>query len=240
MQKSDVNKCPDCGEVIENTDGQKEISCKCGALLVSEEIEESENLLAEEMSRKWYYSIDRQKYGPVPWNRVKEFIAGEKLRADDLIWSRGMESWTKVRMFPELIECFPEGQRPAPPEPGQTPASAGDAVRDEGAAASPGAPAAAPDEELPNTFLIQISAGLLAALAVSQIIGIAVVIYHAWFTGLISAPAATWLIAAFIAGSVLFLGTSQLLRLLCDCAGDIVEIRRRLSTTAADPHNEEK
>lgn len=213
MEKPDRIECPDCGATFELSDEKGELTCECGAILISEEQEQAELLLSEELSRKWYYSRDKQRYGPVPWNRIKKFVSGGKLGPDDLIWSRGMERWRRVRSFKELIASFPEEDRPELLEE-ESPGGVPD-VRSSGGGLPGGNP---------ETFFIRVSAGLLASLSFFLFIGVAVVLYGAFRREL--APAhATWLSAAFIAGAVLSAGASQMLRLFCDGLQNVLEIK---------------
>ncbi len=231
-----LNHPPDC----------QELACGCGAVLISEEREQAEMLQAEEISRKWYYSTGKQRYGPVPWNRIKTFVGRQKLGPDDLLWSRGMEQWKKVRQFPELIPCFPEGQRPSPPDGEDTAPAGADTLTFPTGEARPGEPDPAPagiggDPQhriRPQTFLIQVSAGLLASLGFALIFGIVAVIY-ALLTEDIGTYLATWLIAAFLAGAVLLLGASQMVRLLCACLQDIRKLREQVSDSAETAEGDE-
>ncbi len=230
MEELQQTECPDCGNRMEHAADCQELTCRCGAVLISEERELADQLLAEEISRKWYYSVNKQKYGPVPWNRIKALISAQKLGADDLIWSRGMQRWKTVRQFQELIDCFPEGQRPAlkkDEEDDETARfEAGDA-----AAPSPRETSTAPGA-LTGTYIVQISAGLLTALGLALICGIAVVLYAA-LAGDMNSYMATWLAAAFIAGAVLSIGASKLIRLLCDAMQEIHDIREQLTKSDA-------
>ncbi len=219
MGKKEKFECPDCGAVIENDGECRELACECGAVLISEEQEIAEQLLAESLSRKWYYSRDEKRYGPIPWNRVKKFIGEQKLGADDLIWSRGMESWARVRSFPELLDCFPEEQRPELMEPEGMPS--------DNISVSEPETSERKDIGCPGTFVIRVCAGLLAAIGFFQIFGIAAVIYAVYRHG-VPLHHATWLVSVLIAGAVIFTGTAQLIRMLCHSSQRICEISDNL------------
>ncbi len=231
MDQKEKLECPDCGTVFENRDTNKELICECGAVLISEEQELAEQLLAEELSRKWYYSHDKNRYGPVPWNRIKEFINSRKLGPEDLIWSRGMESWEEIRAFPELIECFPENVRPELKGATASPVTgSASGLPDKSPAASAGKVnrKTQPSAGKPATLMIRICSGFLAALGFFQIVAIPAAIYAA-LEQRISPHHATWLVAAFISGAVIFTGISQLIKVIHCNFINILDIREQLA-----------
>ena len=238
MENAEKIECPDCGAALERPDEDGELTCHCGAVLISEEQEYAELMQAEELSRKWYYSRHNQRYGPVPWNRLKRFAGSSRLGPEDLIWSRGMENWQKVRHFPELIDCMPEEQRRSaeggiPLDSSVTGGETGIADVNDSVFTDSESGSGESGGDTPASFMIQVSSGLLTALGFFQIFGIAVAAY-AFFARRLSAPHATWLTAAFILGAVLCLGFSQLLRLLCAGYRDLQDIKKKLARFTAE------
>ncbi len=228
----DNMRCPDCAAVIDIPEGCQELRCECGAVLISEEREQAEQVMAEELSRKWYYSHDNQRYGPVPWNKIKTRIKEQKLGADDLIWSQGMQRWEQVRQFDELRECFPEDQRPKPLEKESSRSQTEEIFGTEHVkpVVESGADKGKADVEVrqkrPRTFLVNLSAGLLVSLAVAQVLGIIAVIYGL-YNQTIRPDLATWLIAAFIVGAILTSGLSQLMLIICHNSKNISRLKEQ-------------
>lgn len=218
MEKNENMRCPDCGAVVDGSGPDRaEYRCECGAVLISAQQEQAEQVQAEEISRKWYYSRDKRRYGPVPWKRIVKLVTGRQLGPDDLLWSRGMQRWEKVRSFEELRRCFPEDERPEPPE---------DDTNAPGSQRS--ACAEGPALPEPKTFMIQVSAGLLFASGLFLAIGVLVAVYSL-YTSRISMELTTWIIALFVPGAVFCIGLSQLFRLLCAVAQNIRGIKRELA-----------
>jgi hypothetical protein len=75
--------------------------------------------------RQWYIANGGRQEGPYSDEQLRALIASGKVGADTLVWSTGMENWTKAAAIPGLIGS---GQRPppipasaaAPPLPGAT------------------------------------------------------------------------------------------------------------------------
>ena len=66
----------------------------------------------------WFYAQDGRQIGPVPLDDILSRAANGELKADDLVWSEGMESWTPASSVPGLIP----GPAPAPePRPAPIP-----------------------------------------------------------------------------------------------------------------------
>lgn len=75
----------------------------------------------EEIVQKWYYARDGQRYGPVPTGRVKKMLRDGGLSEEDLIWRRGMDTWTPLSETSLLEEAealeITSEETTAPPEP---------------------------------------------------------------------------------------------------------------------------
>ncbi len=257
MEEKDNNmECPDCGAVVYFPDGCSELHCNCGAVLISEEQENAELQLAEELSRKWYYSHDKERFGPVPWKKIKNFVENNKLGPNNLIWSRGMEKWEKVSTFPELFECLPEESRQslefqnssheadkkadseyeeAEPTGGvkNILQNSGKEAKDDlepsiehwGGKYSKGT---GTQSGLPATLFLQFCAGLLTALAFANIVAIGITFYVSYHLGQILPSNAIWLILIFGIAAIIFFGISKFVRLACQCAKNIHEIKQKI------------
>ncbi len=71
---------------------------------------------------QWYCSIDGTRYGPVPRETLREWIASGRLRPTDLVWTEGMDEWQPAAAVGELT-----GGAPFPP-PSPLPAAPGTAA----------------------------------------------------------------------------------------------------------------
>ena len=66
--------------------------------------------------RKWYIANSGRQDGPYSDEQLRALITSGKVDAETLVWSTGMENWTKAGAIPGLIGS---GQRPPPiPSPG--------------------------------------------------------------------------------------------------------------------------
>jgi hypothetical protein len=61
--------------------------------------------------RKWYIANNGRQDGPYSDEQLRALIASGKVDAETLVWSTGMENWTKAGAIPGLIGS---GQRPPP------------------------------------------------------------------------------------------------------------------------------
>ncbi|HEY1749362.1 MAG TPA: DUF4339 domain-containing protein [Xanthobacteraceae bacterium] len=68
--------------------------------------------------RKWYTGIGGRQDGPYSDEQIRALIAAGRVTADTLVWSTGMENWTKAGAIPGLMGS---GQQP-PPIPSPAPA----------------------------------------------------------------------------------------------------------------------
>jgi hypothetical protein len=69
----------------------------------------------------WYYAREGQRQGPMPEARLRELIATGEVRAGDLIWRPGFESWRPAGEVPEIFPA-PPASTDAPPAVGTGPA----------------------------------------------------------------------------------------------------------------------
>lgn len=61
--------------------------------------------------RKWYIGNNGRQEGPYSDEQLRALIASGKVGGDTLVWSTGMENWTKAEAIPGLIGS---AQRPPP------------------------------------------------------------------------------------------------------------------------------
>ena len=59
----------------------------------------------------WYYAINGQRQGPVPFDHLRHLAATRQLSATDLVWSEGMADWQPAHTITGL------GPPPPPPPP---------------------------------------------------------------------------------------------------------------------------
>jgi uncharacterized membrane protein len=71
---------------------------------------------------EWYYAENNEQKGPVNEAELKEKLAGNKLAADSLVWSDGMESWTPANQVAAF--SFRAPPAPAKVQPSAAPAAA--------------------------------------------------------------------------------------------------------------------
>src|ERR1700722_9806285 len=60
--------------------------------------------------RQWYIANGGRQEGPYSDEQLRALIASGKVGGDTLVWSTGMENWTKAEAIPGLI-----GSAPRPP-----------------------------------------------------------------------------------------------------------------------------
>jgi uncharacterized membrane protein len=80
---------------------------------------------------EWYYAENNEQKGPINESELKEKLAANKLPADSLVWSDGMDNWTPANQVAAF--SFRAPPAPAKVQPSATPAPA--------AATDPAAPA---------------------------------------------------------------------------------------------------
>jgi GYF domain 2 len=77
--------------------------------------------------RNWYTGIGGRQDGPYSDDQLRALIASGRVTADTLVWSTGMESWTKAGAIPGLMGS---AQRPPPfPSPASAPPPAPGAIQ---------------------------------------------------------------------------------------------------------------
>lgn len=54
------------------------------------------------MDEKWYYVESGERKGPITLDQLRELIANQSIAAEDFIWKKGMENWTKLKDVPEI------------------------------------------------------------------------------------------------------------------------------------------
>ncbi len=85
----------------------------------------------------WYYAVDNEQKGPINEAELKEFLAGNKVPADALVWKDGMDNWTPANQVPAL--SFRQPPIPAKVQPGDaTKAITGTPAVTTSAATTPG------------------------------------------------------------------------------------------------------
>src|SRR5438477_581880 len=64
----------------------------------------------------WYYAVDGQRQGPVPFDQLRRLAASGQLTPGDLVWTQGMADWQPAGSIPSLAP--PRVQQPKPiPQP---------------------------------------------------------------------------------------------------------------------------
>ena len=76
------------------------------------------------MTEKWFIYKDQQQHGPMSWEKMIERVEAGSLESADMVWTEGMENWTRADQVEGLI---PEPAQPAPPEPVSAPPSPNEA-----------------------------------------------------------------------------------------------------------------
>jgi membrane protease subunit (stomatin/prohibitin family) len=61
----------------------------------------------------YFYAINGQQQGPVPFERLQELFASRAVNRDTLIWKQGMAEWIALKEVPEL-KSFLGGNTPPP------------------------------------------------------------------------------------------------------------------------------
>ncbi len=75
------------------------------------------------MDAKWYYGNAGQCLGPVSIEEIRRLAASDQLRAEDLVWRKGLTEWTPAGQVVGLFlpPPFPSGiaarSLPSPVEP---------------------------------------------------------------------------------------------------------------------------
>jgi hypothetical protein len=126
--------CQNCGREVpcEAEQGDQPVRCACGQVVQTDAVDGTqEELSAEDMAGKWFYEADDQRYGPVPLNTLRQFVAEGKLGPDNLLWRRGMDDWTPVSdvsLVADALSAPVHDEAPTQvyeiPEPRRTPATA--------------------------------------------------------------------------------------------------------------------
>lgn len=64
----------------------------------------------------YYLAIDGKRYGPFDTTTIKARIENGEIAEENLIWKRGMKSWTKIYDFEDFKSLFTENFPPPIPE----------------------------------------------------------------------------------------------------------------------------
>ncbi len=62
---------------------------------------------------QYYYAVNGQQTGPVPFDKLKELFANRTINKESLIWKQGMANWTALKEVEEL-KSFLGGSIPPP------------------------------------------------------------------------------------------------------------------------------
>lgn len=62
---------------------------------------------------QYYYAVNGQQTGPVPFDKLKELFANRTINKESLIWKQGMANWTALKEVEEL-KPFLGGSIPPP------------------------------------------------------------------------------------------------------------------------------
>jgi hypothetical protein len=71
----------------------------------------------------WHCTVNGTKYGPVPLEQLRQWIAEGRVTACDLVWTEGMASWQAASSVAALADAAPPGG--AAPVPSAPPAPPG-------------------------------------------------------------------------------------------------------------------
>jgi hypothetical protein len=77
------------------------------------------------MSMLWHYFQNGTTQGPIPEEQLRVLISSGVLLPSDQVWREGLEGWTPIQSFPELIALSPQGilppaqAAPLQPQPAQ-------------------------------------------------------------------------------------------------------------------------
>ena len=66
------------------------------------------------MSEKWYYAKEKERFGPVSFEHIKELALSGQLEGQDLVWNKTMSTWVASETIQDLFEDEPP---PLPDEP---------------------------------------------------------------------------------------------------------------------------
>ncbi|WP_209401523.1 SPFH domain-containing protein [Pseudozobellia sp. WGM2] len=61
----------------------------------------------------YYYAVNGQQNGPVPFDKLKELFANRSINRDSLIWKQGLSNWVALKEVEEL-KSFLGGNTPPP------------------------------------------------------------------------------------------------------------------------------
>lgn len=61
----------------------------------------------------YYYALNSQQLGPVPFDKLKELFANRTINRDSLVWKQGLSEWTALKEIEEL-KAFLGGSTPPP------------------------------------------------------------------------------------------------------------------------------
>lgn len=67
------------------------------------------------MSKKWYLYKNKEQKGPFSWQEMVDQAASGGITASDMVWSEGMETWTKASIVEGLLPAAPSDMPPPPP-----------------------------------------------------------------------------------------------------------------------------
>jgi uncharacterized membrane protein len=73
------------------------------------------------MSKKWYLYKNKEQKGPFTWEELQVQAGEGSITASDMIWSEGMEGWTKAGQVEDLLPKAPPAPPVAPPAPPAAP-----------------------------------------------------------------------------------------------------------------------
>jgi uncharacterized membrane protein len=73
------------------------------------------------MSKKWYLYKNKEQKGPFTWEELEAQAGEGSITASDMIWSEGMEGWTKAGQVEDLLPKAPPAPPVAPPAPPAAP-----------------------------------------------------------------------------------------------------------------------
>lgn len=62
--------------------------------------------------RQWHYAQGGRQIGPISQMELMALIRTGQVRPEDLVWSEGMDDWTRADMLPELWDIAPAGHIP--------------------------------------------------------------------------------------------------------------------------------
>jgi hypothetical protein len=69
------------------------------------------------MEAQWHYAKDKQKFGPVSIDRLKELARSGELGPADMVWKEEIAGWILARQVRELFDCATSQPIMVPPAP---------------------------------------------------------------------------------------------------------------------------